>query len=433
MLRQHADSFIQSNISAVDLNLDLAHMTGLTDDPLPGTSGAGAAAVVAAASRACRMPTISECSASLANGALLTGNSEWPDNLLDLDFLKTEDLMAISFEGHEVAAAVAEVLAPPLQPPAAPPALPSATPALPVREPPQPLRRPSLEAMYQPRIVQVTNFQTGERDYEEDVTEVPAATSFSRTVAPTGVSRQSPHVIKQEPTDEPPAPDEDEDYDSKYTCSAGLLRRNPAKHRQPWLADEPTEKSDTAMTTDGTTGGPISAYEEAEMLRKLRHCMRNSDRHETAATPAWVRRLHRKLCVRELKRTLGRVMFNIDEQLLLAGQASAQLDSYRGGNGRTTVQVLDRYHQLVCVGGRVKRETAARLAAGDGGGHEMFVSPHTGRVLHPFVYRNTEQMPQWVKVSGVARYGSVIYTKRFESSGVHIAFRSRKSSRIFDS
>lgn len=294
--------------------------------------------------------------------------------------------------------------------------------------------------MFEPRVVQVTNFQTGERDYLEDVTDMPddicvasdviksepLDEHHNESVAGRNIARNE--IAHANDDDDEDADDEHDaagvDYDTKFVCAASRFTRNTNDSRQPWLNEEqselPAEDDGCGGAQDGLTVEKMSVYEEAEMLRKLTHIVRASDRRETANMPTWLKRFYRKLCVRQLKRQLRRPLFDMDE-LLLADRktASGVSDPSRGG-GRLKYeqeQVLDRYHQQLLVGSggaagdrrrgnlassraesALASEHSMRLAGGSAD-LEMFVSPHTGRMLHPYVYRNAEQMPPWVKVS----------------------------------
>lgn len=207
---------------------------------------------------------------------------------------------------------------------------------------------------HKPRIVQVTNFQeAGVNDTEFDYA---CATENIKT---------------EIDTDET---DEDMEYALKYVCEKSLFTRS-VKRRLPWECDG-TDSADYVDQDEDIV--PMSEYEENEMLGKLKVITTNN----LMDVPVWVRQLYRKLCLRELKRNLVQPIFDIDNLTSIKMNGSGQ--------------ILDRYHHLL-VGSSGQKRTFYSTLAGSME-HEMFESPHTGRVLHPFIYRNSKSMPTWVKV-----------------------------------
>lgn len=205
---------------------------------------------------------------------------------------------------------------------------------------------------HKPRIVQVTNFQEA-----DDAN----TTDFNYTL---------PAVhIKNEPDSD--SDDGTQDYSKTLVCEKSLFTRS-VRRRMPWEMD--TIKRDEYVDPDDDIA-PMTEYEENEMLEKLQIIIANG----TTDIPTWVRQFYRKLRVRELKRNLVQPIFDIDNL------TSSKL------NG----QILDRYHLLIGSSGQ-KRTFYSTLAGSMD--HELFESPHTGRVLHPFIYRNSKSMPPWVKV-----------------------------------
>lgn len=246
---------------------------------------------------------------------------------------------------------------------------------------PTPTRSESIlseEEVFEPRIVQVTNFQAGDRDYEEDSV---------------GGNTQSysEEVVQSIKLEVPEEEEEEEDYDTKYPRMPSLFKTS-TKRRLPWLDDATTV--DLSEYENGAAVERMGGYEEGELLAKLKVMFRNCDKREESQVPHWVRRFYRKLCVRETKRNLGKPIFDVDDLVLGRNRMA--------GTVKREAQVLDRYHHLVCGANRVKREGVtlslhSRLAGGVD--YELFESPHTGRTLHPFIFRNSEQMPPWVKVN----------------------------------
>lgn len=207
---------------------------------------------------------------------------------------------------------------------------------------------------HKPRIVQVTNFQEA-----DDV----SSRDFNYSTLP----------IEQIKT-EVDTDDDGQEYSQKHLCEKSLFTRS-IRRRLPWEADA-TNIGDYADQDEDIV--PMTEYEENEMLEKLKLIITNG----TIDIPTWVSQFYRKLCLRELKRSLAQPIFDIDNLTC----------SKLNGNG----QILDRYHLLIGSAGQ-KRTFYSTLAGSME--YEMFVSPHTGRVLHPFIYRNSKSMPMWVKVS----------------------------------
>lgn len=208
---------------------------------------------------------------------------------------------------------------------------------------------------HKPRIVQVTNFQ------EADVDD----TEFDYVTA---------NSIKNEiDTD-----DDMDDYSKKYVCEKSLFTQS-VRRRLPWEMDG-TNTEDCANQDEDIV--PMSEYEENEMLVKLRTVIES----DIMTVPPWVCQLYRKLCLRELKRGLMQPIFDIDNL----------------STSRANGQILDRYQLLVGSSGRKKTFYSTLAGSME---HEMFESPHTGRILHPFIYRNSKSMPMWVKVR--TKFGNV--------------------------
>lgn len=234
---------------------------------------------------------------------------------------------------------------------------------------------------FEPRIVQVTNFQ-------EDSTIQP---------------NDYPITIKTEVQSE----DEeeacgDEPYEIKYACEKSLFNSSaPLTVKQPWEIDMANDLEEE--NTDDFAGDQnielLNEYEENETYRRLKVCL-SSAQNNRIETPAWVRRYYRKLCVRRLQRSLGKPVFNLDNY---------QKQKLIKTKPKTGELVLDRFHQLISGSGNFStgnQENSltfhARLAGSSV--HDRFMSPHTGRILHPFIYRNDTCVPVWVKLMCELQY-----------------------------
>lgn len=209
---------------------------------------------------------------------------------------------------------------------------------------------------HRPRIVQVTNFQ------EASVNDTDFA--YAHPVE---------HIKNEVDTDTDDDNDDEREYSKKYVCEKSLFTRS-IQRRLPWEVDGTNNEEYTDQDEDIV---PMTEYEENEMLEKLKLIITN----DLMEIPVWVNQFYRKLCLRELKRNLVQPIFDIDNL------TSSKLNN--------SGQILDRYHLLVGSSGRKKTFYSTLAGSME---HEMFESPHTGRVLHPFIYRNSKSIPMWVKV-----------------------------------
>lgn len=233
---------------------------------------------------------------------------------------------------------------------------------------------------YEPRIVQVTNFQ-------EDSSIQPA---------------DYPMTIKTEVQSEDECePDDEEPYEIKYACEKSLFNSIAPVTKQPWEIDMENELE--AENTDDFAGDQhielLNEYEENETYRRLKAII-SSPHSNQIEISAWVRRYYRKLCVRKLQRSLGKPLFNLD---------NFQMHKLTKAKPKSGELVLDRFHQLISASGNFstgRRENASTFHARLAGSsvHELFMSPHTGRILHPFIYRNDTCVPVWVKLMCELQY-----------------------------
>lgn len=234
---------------------------------------------------------------------------------------------------------------------------------------------------YEPRIVQVTNFQ-------EDNSIQPA---------------DYPMTIKNEvqSEDEDEACDE-EPYEIKYACEKSLFNNSSAAAtKQPWQIDMADDLEEENM--DDFAGDQsielLGEYEENDTYRRLKAIFA-SPHSSQIDTPAWVRRYYRKLCVRKMQRSLGKPVFDLDNY---------QARKLSRTKPKTEALVLDRFHQLISASGNFStgcRENTSTFHARLAGSsvYELFMSPHTGRILHPFIYRNDTCVPVWVKLMCELQY-----------------------------
>lgn len=216
--------------------------------------------------------------------------------------------------------------------------------------------------------------------------------------------------IKQEiPSDIDMQDDDDDDddkdqetipYEEKYVCKKSLFTRKSSTEMYPWEIDMEIELKNDGVndSSDDKSIQLIGEYEENEIYKRLKIIFDASE-NKSIDIPLWIRRHYRKLCVRKMQRNLGLPVFNIDRFNKLTFQADDELPARA---------VLDRFHQLISASGdfssgrNINDTFMSRLA---GSCHyDLFISPHTERVLHPFIHRNTSTMPPWVKLMCELQY-----------------------------
>lgn len=234
---------------------------------------------------------------------------------------------------------------------------------------------------YEPRIVQVTNFQ-------EDNSIQPA---------------DYPITIKAEAlSEEENDPSDDEPYEIKYACEKSLFNSMAAPvMKHPWKIDMANDLDEE--NTDDFAGDQnielLNEYEENDTYRRLKAIIASTHSNQIEI-PAWVRRYYRKLCVRKAQRSLGKPVFNLDNY---------PKHKLAKANPKNVALVLDRFHQLISASGNFStgnRDNASTFHARLTGSsvHELFMSPHTGRTLHPFIYRNDTCVPVWIKLMCELQY-----------------------------
>lgn len=127
----------------------------------------------------------------------------------------------------------------------------------------------------------------------------------------------------------------------------------------------------------------MNEYEEGELLKKLRDIVAKKPIEEI---PEEIRRYYRKLSVREVKRRHLQPLHNIDTLP-------------QGKDAKKREIILDRFHQLTCSVKMSEDEDvkfSSRLVGNVQ--QELFQSPYSGRILQPYVYRDSVSMPEWVKM-----------------------------------
>ncbi|XP_014096924.2 cysteine-rich protein 2-binding protein [Bactrocera oleae] len=258
---------------------------------------------------------------------------------------------------------------------------------------------------YQPRIVQVTNFQQLNQSPRKEL---------SSSVGEQSLLSQLDHTIKKEIKSEAEqSENEDVACKAKETvqnlesdneaeenttvmgvCKPSLFTKIPRRN-WPWLIEEDEVSEDhidnqtieKKQFEENESLTMMSEYEETELLLKLRKIFAMEEKCQIDI-PAYVRRFYRKLCVREWKREHGKPLFNLDDKIngkntdLLAHEAKAQ--------------ILDRYQLITLTSENKRKSFYARITGSFD--YEMFESPYSRRILHPFIYRDKEIAPPWLKL-----------------------------------
>ncbi|KAH8391933.1 hypothetical protein KR215_009992, partial [Drosophila sulfurigaster] len=217
---------------------------------------------------------------------------------------------------------------------------------------------------YQPRIVQVTNYQAQQQQ------------------------RQAPQ-IKQE-QEEAIEESDDRELEPQETNSlehckpSGFIRQT--RRNWPWLQETETDRDGPLELSQQLT--LISVYEEQQLHQQL-HKIFALEQHCHIEIPAYVRRFYRKLCVRKWKREHNQPIFNLDEHIDPVARARLQL-------GKQQAQILDRYQLLEKGNPDIRSSFYARIVGNSE--YELFESPYTKRVLHPFIYRSQKIAPPWLRL-----------------------------------
>uniref|UniRef100_A0A1B0CCW6 Putative n-acetyltransferase n=1 Tax=Lutzomyia longipalpis TaxID=7200 RepID=A0A1B0CCW6_LUTLO len=186
------------------------------------------------------------------------------------------------------------------------------------------------------------------------------------------IVREEKQMLSESEEEELPA------KDSKYPYTAPKSLFRVSSKRRESLTEEPNTDETTEM---------MSEYEEGELLRKLREAIRMNS---SGNIPEDIRRFYRKLAVREEKRKLLKPLYNID---LFP----------KPDKSRRPGEILDRFHQLTCIAKSAEDATFSARLVGNVQ-QELFQSPHTERILQPYIYRDTVSMPPWVKVMCELQY-----------------------------
>ncbi|KAH8262166.1 hypothetical protein KR038_005989, partial [Drosophila bunnanda] len=219
------------------------------------------------------------------------------------------------------------------------------------------------EQNYKPRIVQVTNFQAQEQNI----------------------------IVKDEPLEEEMEDDTGDPMQASIQgapiepCKPSGFKRQPRRN-WPWLQE--AQDSDDLPSPSGNLE-LMSVYEEQKLYQRL-HRIFSLEQECQITVPAYVRRLYRKLSLRKWKREHNRPIFNLDDHIDPLARARLKMQ------GHQQAQILDRYQLLAHSRQDARSSFHARLAGCTQ--YELFESPYSQRVLHPFIFRSETMAPPWLKL-----------------------------------
>lgn len=216
---------------------------------------------------------------------------------------------------------------------------------------------------FEPRIIQVTNFQEDDDDDDED--------DIKPQLSDSGV------ICKKEMLSD----NEESTGDWLAQCEKSLFKVTE-KRPLPWLNHVSSEEP-PCNNHNPENLVLLSEYEEGEMFRSLRSIIEM----DGVEVPQWIRRLYRKITIRMKKRELMKPIFDIDN-IKKKGRIF-------GANGHP---LLNRFHQMTFLKAAVDQPISMQIRFSGAVQCSKFVSPYTKRILHPFIYRDTKSIPQWVKV-----------------------------------
>lgn len=205
--------------------------------------------------------------------------------------------------------------------------------------------------------------------------------------------------IKQEYQSDTEMQDDDKElpYEIKYNCEKSLFKSKPPTEKYPWEKDFAVDQDNDDDFIGDKCIELIGEYGESEIYKRLKAIVDVNHNH-SIHIPTWIRRHYRKLCVRRMQRSLGLSVFDVDKFNKRGIQFADQSEP----------AILDRFHHLISgsgdfsTGRKTDSTFMARLAGSST--FDLFISPHTERILHPFIYRNDNCVPPWVKLMCELQY-----------------------------
>lgn len=256
-------------------------------------------------------------------------------------------------------------------------------------------------------VVQVTNYQemncrnkVSNKLNNIESNNKPA----SQVPTPNASNNQPDSGVDNGKKEEEEEEEEEIPYEIKYPCRKSLFSVKTAgaasvSAQPPWEL-EVTDKHVTNDDTEDFCGDNhieiMSEYEENETHKRLKSILSQIVTKQDIDVPYWIRRYYRKLCVRKMQRSVGKTVFNIDDfnKIKLCGKRKTV----------ETVSVLDRFQQLITTPNDTIQSRSLHARLSGTCHYEVFISPHTGRELRPFIYRNDQCVSPWIKLMCELQY-----------------------------
>lgn len=225
------------------------------------------------------------------------------------------------------------------------------------------------EDNFQPRIVQVTNYQAQEQQTPQIKEEPLSAMDNKEDIV-------EPELLES-------------DTITLERCKPSGFVRQPRRN-WPWLQETDNEPQPEGLEEQEQQQELrlMSVYEEQQLHQQLQKVFA-LEQEQHIDIPAYVRRFYRKLCVRKWKRDHNRAIFNLDEHIDPTARARMQQE-------KKQAQILDRYQLLELGNPDIRSSFYARIMGSTE--HELFESPYTQRVLHPFIYRSQTIVSPWLRL-----------------------------------
>lgn len=259
----------------------------------------------------------------------------------------------------------------------------------------------SESAIFEPRILQVTNYQESSTvNAMEEMEEMDIKKEVQSDIEYEIVKEEEKVEGEGEGQEVAEAMEDEIPYEVKYACKKSLFKTSQRSDKYPWEVDFAADQESSDDFTGDKNIELMTEYEENEIYKRLKAIF-DASTVEKIEIPPWIRRHYRKLCVRKTQRSLGLPVFNVDK-------FNNKIERKPNNDETSNTAVLDRFHHLISSSGNFSTGTKAnetfmaRLAGSCS--YDLFISPHTERILHPFIYRNDTCVPPWVKLMCELQY-----------------------------
>lgn len=184
------------------------------------------------------------------------------------------------------------------------------------------------DMMLSPRIIQVTNFQEA-----DDSTTAALDVHHPQLMM---FFKSEPQSDDDNYVDHRGDDDDGRPHRKEVVCEKSLFRVS-RKRDYPWLtAGEPSKRENKEDDISDDRIHAMGAYNEDLLHKKLKPMIENEFRVDGIKVPTWIRRLYRKLSVRQLKRFIRRSIFNFDDYSTMRVRP----------NNTTEYNILDRYYHV---------------------------------------------------------------------------------------